>query len=124
MAKKVIVVDDSRTARIQASNVLKGAGYDVVEAVDGRDGVEKIAANADVAMVLCDINMPRMSGLELLAAVNAGKEQVVPFVMLTTETQPELVQQAKAHGAKGWLVKPLKPDLLLAAAKKIAGAAA
>jgi two-component system chemotaxis response regulator CheY len=119
---KAIVIDDSRAARQQVANVLVGAGFEIVEAVDGNDGLEKINANADAKVVICDVNMPNLSGLELLAAVKASHPLgFPPFLMLTTEAQPELVQQAKKHGAKGWVIKPFKPELLLAAVRKLVG---
>ena len=124
MGKKVIVIDDSRTARAQVKNALADAGFDVVEAVDGRDGLAKIEANADAALIFCDVNMPNMSGLEMLHALReSGNTTTAPFVMLTTEAEPELVRQAKIAGAKAWIVKPFKPELLLAAAKKLSGLA-
>jgi two-component system, chemotaxis family, chemotaxis protein CheY len=124
MSKKVIVVDDSRTARLQVSNALIEAGFEVVEAVDGLDGVEKVATHRDAAMVICDVNMPNMDGLDMLTAVKQDpKAADLPFIMLTTEAQPELIQRAKQRGAKGWIVKPFKPALLVATVQKIAGSA-
>lgn len=122
MGKKIIIVDDSRTARQQVAHALAEGGYDVVEAVDGNDGLSKIAANPDAALVIVDVNMPRMNGLEMLSAAKSGGPGGVPFLMLTTEAQPELVQQAKALGAKGWIVKPFKPELLRSAVSKLVGA--
>jgi two-component system, chemotaxis family, chemotaxis protein CheY len=118
---KIVVVDDSKVARAQVAGILKGAGYLVVEAVDGRDGIQRVSENKDAAMIVCDVNMPIMSGLEMLQRVKTGESKSIPIVMLTTEAQPELIQQAKAHGALGWIVKPVKSDLLLAAVKKITG---
>jgi len=124
MSKKVIVVDDSRTARQQVRSALAGAGYEVVEAVDGADGIHQIAAHGDASLVLCDVNMPNLSGIEMIESIKRdGKGGAVTFVMLTTESEPELVQRAKACGAKGWIVKPFKPDLLLAAVRKLVGEA-
>jgi two-component system, chemotaxis family, chemotaxis protein CheY len=121
MHGKIMVVDDSRTIRHQVGIVLAPAGYEIVEAEDGIQGCEKIAAHPDVAMILCDINMPRMDGLQMLALVKeGGKNADLPVVMLTTEGQPALVARAKAAGAKGWLVKPFKPELLLATVRKLA----
>lgn len=120
MAKKILVVDDSATVRQQVSMVLKDAGYEVVEAQDGIDGKEKAAAN-DVAMVISDVNMPRMNGIEMLEEVSKVKPQL-PVVMLTTEGHPELLAKAKSFGAKGWIVKPFKPEVLMGAVKKLAGA--
>jgi two-component system chemotaxis response regulator CheY len=124
MSKKILVVDDSRTARQQVRNTLVDAGYEVVEAIDGTDGLEKIAGHMDSSLVICDVNMPNLNGLEMLEALRSKQPSVaVPFILLTTEAQPELVRRAKEHGAKGWIVKPFKPELLVAAVRKLAGAA-
>ena len=121
MLRKVMVVDDSRTVRQQVGIVLTSAGFEVVEAADGIEGCQRIAEQPDLAMVLCDINMPRMDGLQMLSAVKeGGKNADLPVVMLTTEGQPSLIARAKAAGAKGWLVKPFKPDMLLATVNKLA----
>jgi two-component system chemotaxis response regulator CheY len=124
MGKKVIIVDDSGTVRRQVALALSGAGYEVVEAADGLEGIRKIDENADAAMVLCDINMPNMGGLEMLTVVKANaKNSSLPVVMLTTEGDPALVQRAKSAGATGWIVKPFKHPLLVATVRKLAGAA-
>ncbi len=119
MAKKILVVDDSATVRQQVRLALEQANFAVLEAVDGEDGAEKILSMDDIALVICDVNMPRMNGLEMLEAVEAGKRGL-PILMLTTEGQPALMQRAKAAGAKGWVVKPFKPALLVAAIQKLA----
>jgi two-component system chemotaxis response regulator CheY len=120
MNKKVLIVDDSATVRQQVRAVLRGTEFDVLEAVDGVEGVETIERLADLAAVICDVNMPRMDGLEMLESVRKDpKSALLPIVMLTTEGQHELVQRAKAAGAKGWIVKPFKPELLLAAIRKL-----
>lgn len=120
MGKKILVVDDSATVRQQVGLALTQAGFEIVEAVDGMDGVEKLGQTSDIALVICDVNMPRMNGLEMLEKVHAEKKHLhVPVVMLTTEGQPELVERAKKAGAKGWIVKPFKAELLVAAAKKL-----
>jgi two-component system, chemotaxis family, chemotaxis protein CheY len=121
MVTKIIVIDDSRVARQQATSVLQNAGYDVVEAIDGSDGLEKIAQHGDARMVLCDVNMPKLNGIEVLAATASTPAPKPAFLMVTTEGQPELVQRAKQHGAKGWIIKPYKPELLLAAVRRLAG---
>ena len=88
--------------------------------MDGQDGLEKLSHNADVDVVICDVNMPKMSGLEMLTeAKGDSRYSAIPFLMLTTEAQPELVQQAKEAGAKGWIIKPFKADMLLAAVRKM-----
>jgi len=116
MSSKVLVVDDSMMVRRQVGMALTAAGFAVVEATDGADALAKLSAHVDIGLVVCDVNMPRMNGLEFLEKVRAG----LPVMMLTTEGQPELIQRAKALGAKGWLVKPFKPELLVAAARKLA----
>jgi two-component system chemotaxis response regulator CheY len=120
MGKKVMVVDDSSTVRQQVAAVLGPAGFDMVEAIDGEDGSTKLQAFTDIVLVLCDINMPRMSGLDMLQAARASGV-TVPFVMLTTEGQPELIARAKGLGAKGWIVKPFDPGLLVEAVRKLTG---
>jgi two-component system chemotaxis response regulator CheY len=101
---------------------LTQAGFEVVEAVDGEDGVNKIRSDPTLAAVICDINMPKKTGLELIEEIKGGgANSHVPIVMLTTEGQPAMVQRAKAAGAKGWIVKPFKPNLLVAALQKLTG---
>ena len=124
MSKKILIVDDSRTIRQQVSFTLTKGGFAVVEAEDGVDGIAKLGANADIAMIISDVNMPNMNGIEMVEAINAaGKNPGIPIVMLTTEGSGELITRAKAAGAKGWLVKPFKPDQLIAAVTKLTSAA-
>jgi two-component system chemotaxis response regulator CheY len=124
MRKQVMVVDDSRTVRQIVGAVLVKAGYEVVEAVDGVDGASQVEQRPELAMVICDINMPRMNGLEMLEAVKSeGKNATLPVIMLTTEGKPQLIARAKEAGAKGWIVKPFKPEMLLATVKKLVGEA-
>jgi two-component system chemotaxis response regulator CheY len=121
MSKKVLVVDDSATVRQQVGSALTQAGFTVIEAVDGVDGAACIEASPDLALVICDVNMPRMNGLEMVEAVRRqARPATMPIIMLTTEGDPSLVARAKQAGAKGWIVKPFKPELLVAAARKLA----
>jgi len=118
--KKILVVDDSATVRQQVSLALGQAGFEVVEAADGVEGGEKIRGTDDIAMVVCDVNMPRMNGIEMLEDVAADiKSKGISVVMLTTEGQPALIKKAKEAGAKGWIVKPFKAEQLVGAAKKL-----
>lgn len=121
MSKKILIVDDSGTVRQQVRLALTQGGFDVVEAGDGIEATEKLGQNADVAAMVCDVNMPRMNGIELLEKL-AKDGRSIPTVMLTTEGQPDLIQRAKAAGAKGWIVKPFKADLLVAAIRKLSAA--
>lgn len=113
--KKVLVVDDSPTIRQQVSMCLTSGGYDVVEA---QDGVEALTRTSGVSMCICDVNMPRMNGVEFVEKMGGGS---IPIVMLTTEGRPELIERAKKAGAKGWMVKPFKPEHLLSVVKKLVG---
>ena len=119
--QKVLVVDDSTSVRQQVSQALTSAGFDVVEAVDGVDGLDIISSATDLAAVICDVNMPRMNGLDLLERLRgATGRPSLPVLMLTTEGQPALIQRAKQAGARGWIIKPFKSDLLVAAMRKLA----
>jgi two-component system chemotaxis response regulator CheY len=120
MDKKVLIVDDSATVRQQVRAALIGNGFEIIEAADGVEGLEAIVAFEDLAAVVCDVNMPRMGGIQMLEMLGAkGRLPGLPIVMLTTEGQPGLIQQAKAAGAKGWLVKPFKPAALVATLRKL-----
>jgi two-component system chemotaxis response regulator CheY len=117
--KRILVVDDSPTIRQQVSLALRQAGFEVQEAVDGVDALTQLATPA--AAMICDVNMPRMNGLELLEKLRADNRcPTMPILMLTTEGEPALVERAKKAGAKGWIVKPFKADLLVAAVKRLA----
>jgi two-component system chemotaxis response regulator CheY len=120
MGKKIIVIDDSQTIREQVATTLRKAGFEILEAVDGVDGAEVIERTPDAALAICDVNMPKKNGLELLEGLKeSGTTRALPVLMLTTEGQPQLIERARKAGAKGWLVKPFKADLLLAAVKKL-----
>jgi two-component system chemotaxis response regulator CheY len=114
MSKTILLVDDSRTVRMLVARTLVGAGYAVIEAGDGLEALGKLAGETAVSLVVCDVNMPTMGGLELLdAARAAGRPEA--FVMLTTEGDAKLIDRARSLGASAWLVKPFKPELLLTA---------
>jgi two-component system chemotaxis response regulator CheY len=122
MSSKILIVDDSRTVRREVAAALVQAGYEVCESEDGARGMEVITTQSDIALVICDVNMPNMTGLEMLAAVKADpRNAALPVVMLTTEGQASLIQQAKSLGARGWIVKPFKPHVLVATARKLIG---
>jgi two-component system chemotaxis response regulator CheY len=123
MSATILVIDDSLMVRQQVSRALGGAGFSIVEACDGLDAHQKLASHSEIRLIVCDVNMPRMNGIEFLEKLSAIGA-AIPVVMLTTEGQPELIQRAKACGAKGWIVKPFKPEMLIAAAKKLTALAA
>ena len=116
--KKILVIDDSETIRQQVKHALAATGYEIIEAVDGIDGLEKLRAVTDLDLALCDVNMPRMNGLDMIAEVQRTGPKI-PILMLTTEGQPSLIRRAREAGAKGWIVKPFKPELLVAAVTKL-----
>jgi len=121
MAKTILAVDDSASIRQMVAFTLKGAGYEVVEAVDGQDGLNKSKAKA-FNLVLTDQNMPNMDGLTLIKSLRATPSyKTVPILMLTTESGDAMKAQGKAAGATGWLVKPFDPQKLLEVVKKVIG---
>ena len=121
MAKTVLSVDDSGSIRQMVAFTLKSAGYEVVEAADGQEGLDK-AKQRTVDLVLTDQNMPRMDGLTLIKTLRAMPAyRSVPILMLTTESGDAMKMQGKAAGATGWLVKPFDPKKLLEVVKKVIG---
>ncbi|HAV35059.1 MAG TPA: response regulator [Massilia sp.] len=121
MAKTILAVDDSSSLRQMVAFSLKAAGYQVVEAVDGQDGLDK-ARQQTVDLVLTDQNMPRMDGLSLIKQLRGLPEyQKVPILMLTTESSDEMKSKGRAAGANGWLVKPFDPQRLIEVVKKVIG---
>lgn len=121
MAKTILAVDDSASIRQMVAFTLKGAGYEVTEAVDGKDGLNKAKTKA-FSLVLTDQNMPNMDGLTLIKSLRATPSyKTVPILMLTTESGDTMKTQGKAAGATGWLVKPFDPQKLLEVVKKVIG---
>jgi two-component system chemotaxis response regulator CheY len=120
MAKTILVVDDSDTVRQQVCMALKQAGFVTTEAADGREGLAAVDANRGIDMVISDVNMPNMNGLEMIEKVKSKPEnKALPILMLTTEGQPSMIKRAKEAGAAGWIVKPFDAKQLVAAAKHL-----
>lgn len=121
MNKKIMTVDDSASMRQMVSFTLKEAGYEVVEATDGEDALAKLAANR-VQMVITDLNMPKLGGMELVKRTRAlPGYKFIPIIMLTTESAGEIKSECKSAGATGWIVKPFAPKQLLAVVEKVLG---
>lgn len=119
MSKTIMTVDDSATIRQMLSFTLKDAGYEVIEAVDGLDALEKLA-DSHVHMLITDLNMPRMDGIELIREIRKNpNHKFIPIIMLTTESQESKKLEGKAAGASGWIVKPFKPQQLLSVVKMV-----
>ncbi len=121
MAKTILAVDDSTSIRQMVSFTLKSSGYEVIEAIDGMDGLEK-AKTKTFNLVLTDQNMPRMDGLTLIKNLrNLPQYKTTPILMLTTESSDAMKSQGRAAGATGWLVKPFDPQKLIEVVKKVIG---
>lgn len=121
MSKTVLTVDDSASIRQMVSFTLKSAGYEVIEAVDGADGLNK-AKQKSVNLVLTDQNMPNMDGLTLIKTLRTLPQyRSTPILMLTTESSDAMKASGRAAGATGWLVKPFDPQKLLEVVKKVIG---
>ena len=119
MAQVIMTADDSASVRQMVAFTLKQNGYEVLEAVDGRDALTKLNKQK-IDMLLTDLNMPNMDGIGLIKGVRAGSlNKFIPIVMLTTESQDSRKAEGKAAGATGWIVKPFKPEQLLAVIKKV-----
>lgn len=122
MAKCVLVVDDSETVRQVLQLTLSNAGFDVIEAEDGDDALKKLSGAAAVDMLITDLNMPNMDGLELIRKIREdSKHRFTPIVMLTTEASEEKKRAGREAGASGWIVKPFKPEQLLKVVKMVLG---
>ena len=121
MAKVIMTADDSASVRQMVSFTLKQGGYDGVEAVDGKDALQKLGTTK-VDMLITDLNMPNLDGIGLIKGARAlANCRFIPIIMLTTESQDSRKQEGKAAGATGWIVKPFKPEQLMAVVKKVLG---
>jgi len=121
MAKTILIADDAASMRGLISMTLRSKGYEVIEAEDGEVALTKLnCIKAD--LIVSDLNMPNMDGIELVKTVKADpKYKFIPIVMLTTESQAEKKEEGRQAGAKAWIVKPFKPDVLVDVVKKIIG---
>jgi two-component system chemotaxis response regulator CheY len=115
--KTVLVIDDSETIRQSVASALEQAGFTVVTARDGVEGLELIQRDPP-AMVILDVNMPRMNGIELLENLDVRRSGL-PVVLLTTEVQPTLMTRARKAGARGWMVKPVNIEQLVETVRKV-----
>ncbi len=119
MAKTVLIVDDSISMRQVVRMALGSAGYEVIEAEDGRAALQKLNGKK-IHLIISDVNMPNMDGISFVKEVKASPSyRFTPIIMLTTESQEEKKQQGKSAGAKAWVVKPFRPEQLLSAVSKL-----
>jgi len=119
MAKTVMIVDDSISIRQVIGLTLRGAGYDVIEGCNGKDALAKLERQK-VNLIVSDVNMPEMDGIAFVKAVKAqAAYRFLPIIMLTTESGDEKKREGQAAGARAWVVKPFKPEVLLNAVQKL-----
>jgi two-component system chemotaxis response regulator CheY len=119
MGKTILIVDDSASVRQVVGITLRGAGYEVIEGVDGSDGLVKLDGRK-VHLIISDVNMPKMDGITFVKEVKKlSAYKFTPIIMLTTESKESLKQEGQAAGAKAWVVKPFQPAQMLAAVSKL-----
>lgn len=120
--KTILIIDDSVSMRQVVKLTLTTGGYKVAEAVDGKDGLEKLK-EISPDMIICDVNMPNMDGLTFLRTIKTNDEyrdfRFKPILMLTTVSEEEKKQEGQEAGAKAWIVKPFQPEKLLSAVQKL-----
>ncbi len=119
MSKNILVVDDSASVRQVVGIALRGAGYQVIEACDGQDALNKLTGQK-VHLIISDVNMPNMDGITFLKHVKQlPTYKFTPVIMLTTESQEAKKKEGQLAGAKAWVVKPFQPVQLLGAVEKL-----
>jgi two-component system chemotaxis response regulator CheY len=119
MAKTIMIVDDSPSLRQVVHIALKGAGYDVIEACDGKNAISQLDGKK-INLIISDVNMPVMDGIEMVKEIKQmAQYKFTPIIMLTTESEDNKKQAGKAAGVKAWVVKPFKPDQMLNAVAKL-----
>jgi len=119
MAKTIMIVDDSASIRQVVGIAIKAAGYDVIEASDGKDALSKLTGDK-IHLIVSDINMPNMDGITFVKEVKQlANYKFTPIIMLTTEVDEAKKNAAKEAGAKAWVNKPFQPPVLLAAIAKL-----
>ena len=119
MGKTILIVDDSATIRQVVGMTLKGAGYEVMEASDGKDALNKLDGKK-INLIISDVNMPNMDGITFVKeAKKLASYKFTPIIMLTTESQDSKKQEGQVAGAKAWVVKPFQPEQMLAAVAKL-----
>jgi len=119
MAKKILVIDDSASLREVVSIALQGAGYEVVQAADGKQALDKLDGSR-IHLAICDVNMPVMDGISFVKEAKKRAEyRFMPIIMLTTESRESRKQEGQMAGAKAWVVKPFRPEQMLHAVAKL-----
>lgn len=119
MGKKILIAEDSRTFRQQISIVLESRGYEIVIAEDGAEALDVLTANKDVAVMIVDVNMPRMNGLDFIEKAKKDLNYKGAVAVLTTEGDFEVINRGRALGVNCWMVKPFEPKNLASAIEKL-----
>ena len=120
MSKTILIVDDSSSLRALVKMALTRAGHAVIEAADGAQALAQVEKAAKVHLVVSDVNMPVMDGIRFLTELKKHpRHKFIPVIMLTTEDESAKMQQAKAAGARAWLLKPFDPPALLDAVSRV-----
>lgn len=120
MSKRVLTVDDSKTMLDMLAFTLKGAGYEVLQAENGQEGLDVLAREGHVDVIISDINMPVMGGITFIKNVRQNASyNATPILILTTESSAAKKQEGREAGATGWIVKPFDPQKLLAVVQKV-----
>lgn len=120
MPTKILIIDDSETARLLTKEALKKGNYDIIEAQDGMTGLSTLDDNPDTDLIIADINMPWMDGLQMTEEIRK-KEEVknIPIILVTTESSQDQIERGKALSVAGWIVKPFNAEDLIAAVNKV-----
>lgn len=119
MRKKILLIDDSKSLRHIVSLTLEGAGYDVIQAEDGRDALNKLDGEK-ISLFICDVHMPVMDGITFVMEMKKISDyRFTPIIMLTTESDIELKEKGMDAGVHAWMIKPFKPERMLEAVSKL-----
>lgn len=120
MAKTILIIDDSTSLRQVVQITLKGAGYNVVQAENGKDALDKLQSGVKPSLIICDVNMPIMDGISFVKeAKSLPEHKFTPIIMLTTESAEDKKLEGQMAGAKAWVVKPFRPEVMLKAVQKL-----
>jgi two-component system chemotaxis response regulator CheY len=119
MSARIMTVDDSVSMRLMVRLCLEEAGFDVMDAEDGVDALEKLSGSK-CELVIADLNMPNMNGIELIRKLREHPDyRFTPILMLTTESGTSIKEEGRKAGATGWIVKPFKPEQLVGVVRKV-----
>ena len=111
MTHKILIIDDSEVARLKLRNVLSQKNFEIVEAVSGAEGLQMLEKHKDVALILCDVNMPEMDGMTMCSILRTKEEyNDIPIIMVTTETSADMKQRGRELNILAWATKPINPE--------------